>query len=96
MKRKSIAGLTVIAIVAIVSVVAFSGCIEKEEAPTPEIPAETSPEVTEPGEEPGIAQPSEEREQEIVLEKYDGRFFRSTNQKDGIYTLLELAVSLLF
>lgn len=87
MKRKSIAGLTVIAIVAIVSVVAFSGCIEKEEAPTPEIPAETSPEVTEPGEEPGITQPSEEREQEIVLEKYDGGFFSIDKPKGwNIYT----------
>jgi len=87
MKRKSIAGLIVIAIVAIVSVVAFSGCIEKEEAPTPEIPAETSPKVTEPGEEPGITQPSEERKQEIVLEKYDGGFFfdRQTKRMEYIH-----------
>jgi hypothetical protein len=84
MKRKSIAGLIVI--VAIVSVVAFSGCIEKE-APTPEIPAETSPEVTEPGEEPRITQPSEEPKQEIVLEKFDGGFFSIDKPKGwNIYT----------
>jgi len=83
MKRR-IAGLIVI--VAIVSVVAFSGCVE-EEAPTPEIPAETSSEVTEPGGEPKIMQPTDEVKQEVALEKFDGGFF-SIDKPEGwnIYT----------
>jgi len=79
MKRKSIAGL--IAIAAIVSVVAFSGCIE-EEAPTTDIPSEATPEVTELGEEPGITQPSEKVKQEITLEKFNGDFF-SIDKPEG-------------
>lgn len=68
MKRKSIVGLIII----VAAVVA--GCIE-EEAPTTEILSEATPEVTEPGEEPGITQPSEKVKQEITLEKFNGEFF---------------------
>jgi hypothetical protein len=87
MKRKSMVCLIVI--VAIESIVAFSGCIEEEvpESTTPEIPAETYPEVTEPGEEPRITQPSEEPKQEIALEKFDGGFFSIDKPKGwNIYT----------
>nr|CBH36737.1 hypothetical protein BSM_02140 [uncultured archaeon] len=87
MKRKTIVCLIVI--VAIESIVAFSGCIEEEvpESTTHEIPAETYPEVTEPSEEPRIQQPSEELKPEITLEKFDGGFF-STDKPKGwnIYT----------
>ena len=84
MKGKSTVGLIVI--VMIISVAAFLGCIE-EEASTPEIPFETFPEVTEPSEEPRITQPTEEPKQEIVLEKFDGKFF-SIDKPEGwnIYT----------
>ena len=87
MKRKSIVGLLVI--VAIGSIVAFSGCIEEKvpESTTSEIPAEASPEVTEPCEEPRITQPSEEPKQEIALEKFDGGFFSIDKPKGwNIYT----------
>jgi len=87
MKRETVVGLIVI--VVIESIVAFSGCIEEKvpESATPDSPAETSPEVTEPGEKSEITQPSEEPKQEIALEKFNRGFFSIDKPKGwNIYT----------
>jgi hypothetical protein len=68
-------------LVVLVSVVACLGCLE-EEAPSPELPPETSPGVTEAGEESETTQPSEELKYELTLESFNSGFF-SINKPQG-------------
>jgi hypothetical protein len=68
-------------LVLILSAVACLGCLE-EEAPSPELPPETSPGVTEAVEESETAQQSEELKYELTLESFNGGFF-SINKPQG-------------